>query len=445
MRSIRARFPVAAGDRGMTLVEVMVAMFVLAILATVVLGSMLQVIGSNRTSQAQHVAANLAAQEVALAQDTTDLFALLDTTRDVVVNGQTYTVDRETSWVTQSSEDAACGTGGGSLRFKRVNITVTWQGMSAGTEPVRADTVVDPAQRINDPAKGTILVSVIDAQGIGVAGTTVTLTATSAGASVPAATTDAQGCAYFLQVTSGTYDVTVSKSGYIGVSLETSPRQRDISVQAGSTASLGFQYDRTATLSATLAPGNGTVRLPYALPLTFISTYGVVPVDITTTATSTTTTRSIPIHPRVTYRVFAGQYGRNTGAECTSADPNAWSESTILGLGLAAGEAPEVSLNPGGTGSVQVPMGVLRVNASASDLRLTPTTPATGLLAGQPSCSASFSLRYGSVTSGTLLAVPYGSWRVTNGTTTLVTTTTTVTRGSSLLGVVTLDPRQPAS
>lgn len=437
MRSIRARLRVATGDEGMTLVEVMIAMFVFAILSTMVLSSLLQIVTVNRSSDAQHVAANLAAAEVELAHDTTDLFALIDGIRSVVVNGMNFTVTRDTGWVNETADAAACGAGGGSLRFKRVNVTVTWDGMPESMAPVRADTLVDPVQRLNDPAKGTVLVSIRDAQGNGVAGATVALTPTADGAATPSRTTDAEGCVYFLQVTRGTYEVSVSKTGYIGVTLDPTPRQRDVSVAAGTTSSIGFQYDEQARLSVRLAQGAGTVRLPRNLPLTLISTYGVTPVPLTgSTPVTLNSTTSVPVnvHPRVTYRLFVGNYGRETGADCTSADPIAWPESPDLGL--AAGIAPEVGAEPGGTASVDVAMGFVRLGARASDLR---ATPAPGV--DTPVCAATFVHTFGDVANGSTIALPFGTWRLTNGANGAVVATV-VSRGSVVGSTVTLDPRE---
>ena len=81
---------------------------------------------------------------------------------------------RTTQWEnsTATSTDP-CGQGGGLLRFKKVNITVTWEHMRPGSEPVFANTVISPNTRINNPQMGTILVSVLDAAGNGVQGVTV--------------------------------------------------------------------------------------------------------------------------------------------------------------------------------------------------------------------------------------------------------------------------------
>lgn len=439
MRTLRARFPVTHGDRGMTLIEVMVAMFVFAILSSVVLATLLQVVSRNRVSELQHVAANLAAEEIELAHRATDLFALTSGQRDAVVNGTTFSVRREAIWVSQDADGAACGTGGGNLRFKRINVTVRWAGMPESMEPVRSDTVVDPAQRLNDPAKGTVLVTVIDAEGLGVADVSVSLTPTTNGAPRSPVKTDSEGCAYLLEVTGGKYTVEVSKARHVGIALESNPQQTEVSVEPGGTASIEFQYDRAASLTATLAPGSA-VRLPTNLPLTFVGTYGVATRPVTTSATSTTTRRTFELHPRVTYRVFAGNYGRNTGADCTASDPNAWQET--MPPEDAEGTGVEVSLPAGGAAAIDVPMGLVTISGRVRGLRATPAPAAPG----NPVCDSTIVHEFGDTAAGstTVMALPFGTWTLTDRDGAPVIG---IVEGndSATLNVVTLDPREAGS
>lgn len=443
MRRIRARLLVADRDGGMTLVEVMVAMFVFAILSTVVLSTLLQVISTNAVSRAQHAAANLAASEIDLAHDTPDLFALVDDSRTESVDGTVFTIERTTAWVNGSGAVAACGAGGATLRYKSVNVTVSWPGPGGATQTVRADTSVDPVERINDPTRGSVLVSVVDAQGNGVQGATVSLAAKVGGAAVAPSLTDAQGCAYFLRVAPGTYDVSIEKSNYIGLFFEAKPLQQNVSVQAAAAASVGFQYDLEARLNARVLPGIGNVRLPSNLPMTFVSSHGVTTAPLTTTTSpvtiNSTSSFTMKMHPRVTYRVFAGHFGRDTGApDCTAADPNAWPEGTVGGIDLAQGVAPDVSADPGASAPVVIAMGRVRIDGTYSSLQARPAPGASG----DPTCSAAIVHSFGSVTSGATIALPYGAWYLTNGPSSSVNATV-LSRGTYVGGVVTLDPREP--
>lgn len=442
MRHLSDRLGVAANDqRGMTLVEVMVAMFVFATISTLVLSSLVQILSVNRASAMQHVAANLAAQELERARATTDLFALTSEERSVTVNGTTFAIDRDAVWVSENDDEAACGTGGGNLRFKRVSVSISWSGMSPSQAPVRADTIIDPSQRLNDPSTGTVLVSVIDAEGFGVANATVSLTATANGAPRAPVQTDAEGCAYLLEVARGAYTVSVSKLNYVGLALDPTPKQADIAVEAGSTSSLGFQYDEAATITARLAAGSA-VRLPTNLPLTFVSTYGVVTQAVTTTSTSTVTQRTVKVHPRVNYRIFAGNYGRNTGAECTAPDPNAWPAATLGGVAYAAGAAPEVNLPKRGSLTVDVPMGTVSVRGQVRGLRATAAPGAPG----DPTCASTIVHEFGDVSANStvVIALPFGTWALTDRNGVAVSAVTVSGNDTAVANVVTLDPRELA-
>ncbi|WP_196250671.1 type II secretion system protein [Cellulomonas sp. JZ18] len=448
---------VRAGDEGIGLAEVLVAMLLFAVVSTGLAYSMLGVLHLSRDSRVRAIAANLAAEEIDLARDTPDIFGLLDETRDVTVGSDTFRVQRRTQWVSDPDTDFTCGSAGvgSALRYKRVNVTVTWNGMKAGAEPVRSDTVLNPENHINDPSKGTILVSVLRADGTGNEGVTVSASP-SVGSVID--TTDAQGCTYVLRVNPGKYTVTVSRSGHVSQDQVAAPSQEAV-VTANATASLGFQLDREATYTARLAPhAPGAVAMPTggSLKVTFLSTYG----RATPTASSggDSWQRSYRLHPFTAgYQAYAGQ--------CEAADPTAWPESVVGGQTLRGALPESVAAAPGGTATLDVPMGVVEISGAGGDrfLRAVPVDPPAG--SGLPGCTTKVDLGYGqaipsSPASRVAVALPYGTWRLyygnaaANAKTPLplsrVTVPTpnvpgTVTAVESGGVVVTVDPRQPVT
>ncbi|QUW19666.1 prepilin-type N-terminal cleavage/methylation domain-containing protein [Agrococcus sp. Marseille-Q4369] len=437
----RVRF-VNSGEGGMTLIEVLVAMFVFAIISTLVLSSLVQLVGITRASQNQHVAANIAAEEIDLVRDAGDLFGVNDVTRPVTLNDTTFTVTRETEWVSATGADVSCGTGRETLSYKRVNVTVTWPGGA----PVRADTVLDSPDRLNDSTKGTVLVSVIDSLGEGAPGISVSLTPTADGAPIAATQTDAFGCAFFLQVTKGTYTVALSKPNYVGV-FEKTPSRTGVVVEAGGTQSFQFQYDLGGRLDVTLTPvpvaplpRGSSITIPSGLQATLASTYGPRYV----TPQRVTTAQAIEVHPRVPYRMFAGVYSDEAAAACASVDPMSWPTAVVEGRQLAAGASPEVSVAPNGRASLQVPMGLIRVDSTVNNLRV---RRAEGR-SGDPQCSSHQEFVFSSrVEANTYIALPFGAWEATR-----VGSDTPVPISASSFGarvrgtnVVTLDPRLPST
>src|SRR5690606_17034555 len=89
----------------------------------------------------------------------------LNTDREL--NGDIFHIERTVQWVSVTDSPLQCGAsaGGEKLRFKRVNVRVTWEGMRASAAPVQSDTIINPRERVNDPAKGTLLISVLKAEG----------------------------------------------------------------------------------------------------------------------------------------------------------------------------------------------------------------------------------------------------------------------------------------
>lgn len=399
----RLHRPQAGDDAGMSLAEVLVAMFIFALVSSGLAYSMVAVLGLSREARTRAVAANLAAEEIDLARDTADLFALLDETRTVDVNGDEYTVARRTQWVSDPDADFTCGSAGGTgqLRYKRVNVTVTWGGMGAGSEPVRSDTVLNPDDHINDPTKGTILVSVLRADGTGNGG--VTISASPATGSV-ISPTDAQGCTYVLKVNPGTYTVTAARSGHVSDTQATSGSQ-SVVVAAGSTASVGFQLDAQATFTATLAPGSAGVRVPTNLATTFVNTYGTFP--MTASTGSGTATQTFRLHPFATgYQAYAGV--------CEASDPTQWPEE-VVGPTTYRGVLPDAIAAPaGGAAAVSVPMGVVRVGSGGSGTYL----KAVSVSGPGPGCTTTMTYTFGNVlpASGAVtIALPYGAWRLYQG------------------------------
>lgn len=443
-------------DSGLSLVEIIVAMMIFAMVSVGLAYSMIGTLNLTRESRVRVVAANLAAEEIDLARDAEDLFGLLDEDREVPLNGDVFTVQRRTQWVSDPNADFSCGASGtsGTLRYKRVNVTVTWGGMSAGAQPVRSDTVLNPDDHINDPTKGTILVSVLRADGTGNANVTITATP-STGAVI--SSTDAQGCTYILRVTPGTYTIKATRSGHVSDAQVAAPAQT-VSVTAGATASVGFQLDQAATFNAVLAPGApaGT-RVPQAstpVPVSVVSTYGIATPTAVSGAGSTTPRFSL--HPFTSgYQPFAGS--------CDASDPRNWPEVEEAGTTYRAELPPAVAAEPGGIVSMDVPMGLVQVTGTGAGryVRIESVAPVAATPAS-PGCATTVTYGYGEIlptaSGSAVIALPYGTWRVLHGgsssqTTVLPATKLTavvlpapavpqrVTVSGTTTGVVTVDPR----
>lgn len=454
--SIRRRLTIAAhDDRGLSLPEVLVAMVIFAIISSGLLYTMLSVLSLGRDSRAREVALNLAAEEIDISRGFADVFALQDATRSVDLNGDTFTVARTTRWVSDPEIDLQCGSGGAPLRYKRVEVEVSWTNMRDDGATVRTYTVIDPKNRINDPTKGTILVSVLGGSGAGSAGVTVTATPASpadgatalAEAPLP---TDAQGCTYILKVNPGNYNVTVSRSGYVDVA-QNATSTITVGVEAGAAASVGFQYDRAATFTAQYAPGitGPAPVIPNNMVTTFLSSYGAHQ----STAPDANLTRTVPLHPFAAgYEAVAGAYAAPNEANqgCLAPDPAAWPSTEQAGVTYVGRRAEAAAAVPGGATAIDVPMGTFQLTVNGSNRWVRATSLNTG---PGPGCAVGMTYLFDRINEGTTrLALPYGSWEIRTGNNTgnrsnIPGLGAIQAEGTALLpallGVVTLDPRVP--
>ena len=392
-------------EGGLSIVEVVVAMFIFAIISTGSIYTMLAVLQTTRDSRAGQVATNLAAQEIDFARDHDDLFKLLPTTYTVPLNGDTFTVTRETEWVSAGGTDVACGTGGGTLSYKRVNVTVTWDNMRNPASAVHSDTVIDPQSRITDPSKGTILVFVRTDGGAGTPGVKVTATPSSTpnGATTPSPNsvmTDASGCAYLLKVAPGNYDIALSHSSgeHVDENQDDAP-VKNLGVQKSATASVGFQYDRGGTLQVLYASNHVDPTrplLPTDLDTSFSSTYG-------TYVSKPQTGGKFLLHPFASgYEVITGRETVPTtdpddDATCRAVNPAGWSANAA---GKVANPAPTVAAPGGSTVNVEAPMGVVQIDfdddVKNGDQYLRAVS-VDSLDNGNPGCAQALTYRFGRV------------------------------------------------
>jgi prepilin-type N-terminal cleavage/methylation domain-containing protein len=454
VKAIRARLGIdVEREAGLSLIEVLVAMMIFAVISVGVAFSIVNTLVMTRESRAREVASNLAAQEIDLDRSINDVFSLGDKTWDTTVNGAIFHMARSTGWVSSTGSTLACGTGGGTLQYKQINISVTWAGQSAATSPVRADTLIAPNSRINDPTLGTIIVSVKSASGAGTPGVTVSVTPSAVPNGATALTTtppvtDADGCSFALKVTPGNYDVTLSSTNYVDIKQNTAPKVTALGVTAGGASTAPFDFDNGALFTLNYASNyTGSVPIrPTNLDTTFLSTVGG---DFTTKLGVATSTRLFPFSGG--YATIAGAYvpPAGTAPTCINVDPASW---TVPAADGAVGQAPQTAAAlPGGPVTAKVPMGVVTVSGLTANKYLTAVSQASAPGTGDPGCGIQTVYTFPQLTTtSTTVALPFGSWVFYTGSSSGSTTTPIATSSVSLLTrgiltpttkIVTLDPR----
>ncbi len=229
MRWIAARLTaVRDGSDGFSLIEVVIAMAVLAITALAVLTVLVNGMGVSKSARQRVAASNLASREIEIVRNqfnTSSSDALAGRrTRGTqtnanpiagpgpsVVDGVPYTVVREVQWLPVGNGASACD-GGSLVNFPslRVQVRVTWPNMGSA-KPVRSDTLLTPSKdTLGNTVLSFVAVKVKNAAGLASVG--VPVAASGPGGSF-SQTTDTSGCAVFQVGSAGTYVVTLNTPG----------------------------------------------------------------------------------------------------------------------------------------------------------------------------------------------------------------------------------------
>jgi prepilin-type N-terminal cleavage/methylation domain-containing protein len=275
----RAPAPTLRDDQGLSLVELLVALAVLAIVMPALAATTFSTLLATQVNDQRTVATNLAQSEIEIVRSSTFSELVTDlgrVTRTVSSAGVTYVVARDTSLTGLDATSSPCTGSGeaGDTSLARVDVEV-WPQEHPDRIGRSTTTVARPSGDVDDPTRGRLGIQVTDHRdpAQGVAGATVSVTRTSPTAVNQQAATPASGCVIFTNLPEGDYTVTVSRSGYVGRDLsEVGSVQRTASVVAGEMRvppPIGFAPQATATFGAAATADVGAV-LPLDLPVTLV-------------------------------------------------------------------------------------------------------------------------------------------------------------------------------
>jgi Tfp pilus assembly protein PilV len=386
------------------MIEMVVAIFIFAIVATSVAAAMGSSLGLSRQNRSRSVAANLAAQDMdAVRLAGFSSLPLGTTTTTQTVDGIDYTVARQTRYVTGDGSIGTCGAAAGSkLSYLTVKDSVTWANMN-GTQPVTSSTLLTP------PA-GTASIEVQVLNPAPVPGVAVSLTGTD----TASGTTDANGCALISGLDSGTYTVTISKAGYVDINGNTSPSQT-ASIYPGYLTPIAFQFAQSVTASITLSGASGAPMPSSGAAVTLANT--------TMSGNLTSSPGSSPVQVSGLYPYSNGyQAWAGTCADAkptASTTPSATQIPTTDGSYSATVQLPRLTVNTQKTTSGNPPRSGVTVTASH---------------AADSSCTGGESYTLGATnSSGTIVvALPLGTYTIA-----ATGASTTACTGSGSGGIVT--------
>ncbi len=410
-------------EAGFGLIEVVVSALLVVLVASGVYMGLDAASATSGINKRRSVASGLAQQD----QDRMRSMTVNDLsnyrgTRTATVGAIDYTIDSRASWVTDSTGSASCTSGAAGANYLGISSTVTWQAMTVA--PVTVESVIAPPVGSFSTSEGSIAVQVRDRNGVGVPGVAVSLS----GARSYTDVTNAQGCVLWGYLPVGSYDVGVTKSGYVdpqGAQLPTKP----VGVVGASTNTVAFDYDLGGRIQTDYQTWNGSAAVAAnGTEFTAVSSHLTVPLAPFGDGAPHGSFTSGLVFP------FTDPYGVYAG-NCAGADP------------LANGQSPALAqVNPGATVVVPVrePPINLRVMNGAQ-----PVQNATVKLTGTGSGCGALPGRATDV-NGYLVdpAYPYGTFtacvQATIGATTRAQTTTlssaTTLANTSPTGIPTGNP-----
>lgn len=403
----------SSGDAGVSLIEVVVAMVVLAITSMAVLSVLLNATGVSKAARQRVAASNLASREAEIARNifntsSTDALALanagtavnpspLSGSGDSVVDGIPYRIERNVQWLPIGNGASACD-GGSLVQYPslRVQISVTWPNMGQAL-PVRADTLLTPPKdTLGGSTLSFLAVRVRAADGTGKDG--VVVGATGPGGSFTQ-TTDSSGCAVLQVGTPGTYTVRLNTPGYVDKDGNTVSTKTSV-VSSGSLARQEMTYDEAGVMLITLAAPAG-FALPTPLPAVNYIKPNVTPASAArvTVPSATTSTSVTGLWPSPdAYTVYAGS--------CADADP--------AGTPTSGSRGPGTTIAPGGSGTATATLAPVEVTVRT--LALGAISGATVKATSRTSCTGTDSvLTLGTTNASGVVngSLPYGSWTIT--------------------------------
>ncbi len=397
-------------DAGMTLVEVVVALGLFAVMSTAVLVVLGSALTTTTDDKARLAAGNLASRELAIVRDTFSSVTrgpdrVVENTvvnanplpggtagEPLVVDGVPYTVTRTAQWdEVGSAKVSPCDAGtSDELAYLRVEVQVRWPALG-DRPPVSMETVMTPPKGTYTTAQGHIGLLVLDSAGAPLGGVPVTATK---GALVRNGTTSPEGCVLLSHLEPGDWRLTASRPDHVdpqgGATATTVAR-----VQANRLWRGTVDYDRAATVVATMTAPAG-----HALP-----PLGQVPVTVAHSAIQPIGARVVPVATTGSgsARVVSGLWPYLSGYEI-------WAGGCLDGNPALSGTSAPVAVTPGASAVATLPLGGLEVRAPAG--RAVRATHAPDAL-----CPQGVTLELGTTGADGALrtSLPYGRWSV-NGT-----------------------------
>jgi Tfp pilus assembly protein PilV len=243
--------PRLACEAGLTLIEVVVTTLMVGLIAAGTATALIATSNASGQEQLRSEADALAAQDLDQLRSLSDeqLNGLQDgaapRSHQQAFQGTTFTVSSSASFTSAGASVTGCTTG--AAAFYKIASTVSWR-QGTSTQSLEEDSL------LTRPVTGGLLVQVSDPSNNPLSGVAVVAN----GASWQTAQTNSAGCTQFAGLTSGSYTVTLSKSGYVDINGNATPSYNPVAVGSSGGQLTGLQLGAASgPISATFKAATG--------------------------------------------------------------------------------------------------------------------------------------------------------------------------------------------
>jgi prepilin-type N-terminal cleavage/methylation domain-containing protein len=392
--------------QGFAMIELLIAIVVLAIVMAAVAMTLGSTLRTARVSGNQSIGANLAAAEMDRLRsiDYASLPTNLDVRPPKMVDGINYTITDSVQPVVKNSAAGPCDApSGSSFAYQRVTVTVTWPDMG-GAKPITNETLITPPVGSYSTSQGHVGVKVRNRDGLAQSGVTVYLTNSSS--VVDTEVTNSDGCAFFAYKAVGDYTVHLNTPGFVDLAGQVTTPTINKTITAGQIQSVDLAYDEAGALAITLAPADSSSTIPGGLSISLRNDQW--------NPKNRVFPGSGPLRPVTGLFPFADGYLFWAG-ECLDADPEGRSP---VGVTYWPGESRGLALKtiPGTTATATVAVQSVRIRVRDKDGD--PVGSGVSIFAvhapdtGAEGCTGGSTLSLGTTDSNgeVNVAMPFGAW-----------------------------------